>query len=103
MVDYKISWEIQDGLLKPTDGRIIMYAGLGIKSNSRTQDHNDLLRAFAARHKKNRDEVISNAARFYWRPVSKNKIIISPVRKIDEDYYDFKTSEFESILNDLFA
>ena len=101
-MDWKFSWALKDGSITPDCGRIVVYNGLGMKSNGSSMDHNDLLRAFASKYKIKKDEVISNAARFYWRPEKKGLITISPVRKIDEEYVYNKSREFERVIDEIF-
>jgi hypothetical protein len=85
-MDYHLNWSIQDGRLSPDTGRIIVYGNNIIHSNGPSRDHNDLITSFAARYRVPRDNVASGGFRFYWRPVKKELITISPVRKIDEDW-----------------
>jgi len=101
-MDYKVNWDLKDGKLDSQTGRIIIYANLGIKSNGPSMDHNDLITAFAAKFKANRSEVASNGHRFYWRPISKGLINISPTRKLDEDYIDNHPEEFKAVIGRLF-
>jgi hypothetical protein len=56
-----------------------------IHSSGPSRDHNDLITSFAARYRVSRDEVAGKGSRFYRRPLQKECIAISPVRKIDED------------------
>lgn len=83
---YHLNWDIQDGLLRPTDGRLVIFEGHAMISEGRARDHNDLLMALASRYRLNKHEVLSKALRFYWRPEKNNEITISPVRKWDEDW-----------------
>jgi hypothetical protein len=85
-MNYQLNWSIQDGRLSPDTGRIIVYGNYIIHSNGPSQDHNDLITSFAARYRIPRDNAASGGFRFYWRPVKKGLITISPVRKIDEDW-----------------
>jgi hypothetical protein len=85
-MNYHLNWSIQDGRLSPDTGRIIVYGNDIIHSNGPSRDHNDLITSFAARYRVSRDDVASGGFRFYWRPVEKGLITISPVRKIDEDW-----------------
>jgi hypothetical protein len=101
-MDYVFNHSLQDGKLNYNTGRIIIYEGAGIKSSSLSTDHNDLITAFAGRHRVNRCDVASRAYRFYWEPLSKGKIIICPVRKLDEDWVDAHTEKFDGIINNLF-
>jgi len=102
MIDYEFSWKIQDGKLSYDTGRIIMYDGLGVKSNGPSRDHNDLIASFASKYRIPKSEVMSNGYRFYWRPLERGKINISPVRRIDEDWFCNHLKEFNYILDDLF-
>ncbi|MDR2053371.1 MAG: hypothetical protein LBP80_08145 [Treponema sp.] len=85
-MNYRLNWSIQDGKLSPDTGRIIVYGNGIIRSNGPSRDHNDLITSFAARFRVSRDEVASKGCRFYWKPVQKGLITISPVRRIDEDW-----------------
>jgi hypothetical protein len=83
---YVFNWDIQDSKLPQNVGRLIIYKGLAEKTIGPSRDHNDLLRAFAAKYRQPKDDVISNAYRFYWKQSQKDVILISPVRKLDEDW-----------------
>jgi hypothetical protein len=85
-VNYRLDRSIQDGKLSADTGRIIVYGDGIIHSNGPSRDHNDLITSFAARYRVSRDDVASKGFRFYWRPVQKGLITISPVRRIDEDW-----------------
>jgi hypothetical protein len=85
-MNYRLDWSIQDGKLSADTGRIIVYGDGIIRSNGPSRDHNDLITSFAARYRLSRDDVASKGFRFYWRPVQKGLITISPVRRIDEDW-----------------
>jgi hypothetical protein len=102
-MNYLFGWAIKDGTLGPDVGRLIVYKKHGLKSNGPSRDHNDLLRAFAAAYQMNKDDVISNASRFYWKYQNKENIIISPVRKIDEDWAYSHKQEFVNILNEVYV
>jgi hypothetical protein len=67
-------------------GRIVIYKDRILHAEGPSADHNYLLRSLAARYRINRDEVISGAARFYVTRES-GRIIVSPVRKIDDDLF----------------
>jgi hypothetical protein len=85
-MNYRLDWSIQDGTLSADAGRIIVYGDGVIYSKGPSRDHNDLITSFAARHRLSRDDVASKGFRFYWKPVQKGLITISPVRRIDEDW-----------------
>ena len=89
--------QLQDGKLTPTTGRIVIYKNYIDISRGPSRDHNDLLRSLASKFKLNKDEVISNAIRLYWDYKSKDAIIVSPVRKLDEDMY-YMNQEFHDKL-----
>lgn len=78
---------IQDGKLDLSCGRIVIYEGNLEYSNGPSMDHNDLLRALAAKLVARKDDVISHATRLYWKREDGN-IIISPTRKIDNDDFE---------------
>jgi hypothetical protein len=101
-MNYKFSWAIQDGKLDYQTGRIIVFNNNALKSNGPSMDHNDLLRAFARKYKEDTNQVISNAIRLYWKPISKSLIQVSPVRKIDEDWVDRHQDKFNDIIKNLF-
>jgi hypothetical protein len=84
-MNYLFGWEIKDGNLGPEVGRIVIFENFFEKSNGPSRDHNDLLRALASKFHLPKDDVISNANRFYWKR-DKRGLIISPVRKLDEDW-----------------
>jgi hypothetical protein len=85
-MNYRLNWNIQDGKLGADTGRIIIYGDGIIHSNGPSRDHNDLVTSFAARYRVSRDDVAGKGLRFYWRPVQKGLITISPVRRIDEGW-----------------
>jgi hypothetical protein len=85
-MNYRIDWSIQDGKLGADTGRIIVYENGIIHSNGPSRDHNDLIKSFAARFRLSRNDVASKDFRFYWKPVAKGLITISPVRRIDKDW-----------------
>ena len=75
---------IQDGRLETTDGRIVIYKDKILVSKMRTADHNYLLRGLAARYNLNKDEVVSNAIRLYFRDEG-DRVIITETRQLDAD------------------
>jgi hypothetical protein len=79
--------QLQDGKLTPTAGRIVIWQNYIEISKGPSRDHNDLLRSLASKYKLPKDDVISNAIRLYWDHVETDKIIVCPVRKLDEDMY----------------
>lgn len=92
---------IQDGKLDHTCGRIIIFEDHIMVGRNRAMDHNYLLRALAARDKLNKDDVISNALRFYYKQEN-NEIIISPVRKLDEDQFERKLEFYAKLIKNNF-
>ena len=88
---------LQDGKLTPTTGRIVIYKNYIDLSRGTSRDHNDLLRSLAAKYKLPKDDVISNAIRLYWDYKDKTSIIVSPVRKIDEEMY-YAQEEINTVL-----
>jgi hypothetical protein len=84
IVNYYFGKVIQDGVLGPEVGRIVIYRQYITHSTGPSRDHNDLLRSLAAQFGLDKDQVIAQAARFYWKPW-RDGIVISPVRKIDSD------------------
>ena len=91
--------QLQDGKLTPTAGRIVIYKNFIDISRGPSRDHNDLLRSLASKYKLNKDDVISNAIRLYWDFKSKESIIVSPVRKLDEDMYYMKQEFHDKLIN----
>ena len=72
---------IQDGSLEGC-GRIVIYGNAIMTAYTNTMDHNYLLRGLASRYHINRDEVINNAIRLYFK-YEDGRVIISPRREID--------------------
>ena len=89
--------ELQDGKLTLSCGRIVIFENYIDISKGLSRDHNDLLLSLASRYKLNKDEVISKAIRLYWDFLGKDSIIVSPVRKLDEEMY-FQKKEFNDRL-----
>ena len=79
--------QLQDGKLTPTCGRIVIYKTFIEASRGPSRDHNDLLRSLASRFKLPKDDVISKAIRLYWDYRDKESIIVSPVRRLDEEQF----------------
>lgn len=88
---------IQDGKLDSSCGRIVIYRGQALHANGPAADHNYLLRSLAARIKANKDDVISNATRLYFKR-ERGRIIISPVRKIDDEDFERHQNEYTLII-----
>lgn len=88
---------IQDGKLDHQCGRIIIYDGYIIISAGTSADHNYLLRAHASRYRINKDEVISNATRLYYRRENYG-LAISGVRKIDDEDYERHSEEYRQLI-----
>ncbi len=83
-MNYTLKYSIQDGLLTSDTGRIIIYKDCILRSKGPSMDHNDLCFAFARTYGFSSSEVRSKASRYYYRQISANELIISPVRKIDQ-------------------
>jgi hypothetical protein len=94
---------MKDGRLAPGVGRLIVYGKLSIHSNGPSRDHNDLITALAARYGTSRSDVASGAARFYWRSNGRRSIVISPVRRIDEEWAVSHPSVFKAIVDREFS
>ena len=77
---------IQDGKLSPATGRIVIYNDFIEISHGPSRDHNDLLRALAAKYRLPKDVVISDAIRLYWDRKG-DDIVVCPVRKLDEGLF----------------
>ena len=92
---------IQDGKLEATTGRIVIYKNYIDISRGPSRDHNDLLRSLASKYKLNKDDVISNAIRLYWDRKNKDSIIVSPVRKLDEDMYYANQDFINKLINSI--
>ena len=86
-MDYYYGKYIQDGKLDSSCGRIVIYEGQALHADGPAADHNYLLRSLAAKIKANKDDVISKAIRLYFKR-EKGRIIISPVRKIDDEDFE---------------
>jgi hypothetical protein len=91
--------ELQDGKLTPTTGRIVIYKNFIDISRGPARDHNDLLRSLSSKYKLHKDDVISNAIRLYWDYKNKDSIIVSPVRKLDEEMYYMKQNFHDELIN----
>jgi hypothetical protein len=87
---------IQDGELKDC-GRIIAHDGRILVSYNNRNDHNDLLRAFASRYQMNRDEVINEAVRLYFRIDGQN-VIVTGVRQIDNEKLKLGLGEYGKLI-----
>jgi hypothetical protein len=106
---YIIDWSLKDGNLNQNTGRLVVYKQYSMISKGPSMDHNDLLRALASSiNIKLKDDIISNAYRFYYEKMSyKKEIIISPVRRIDLEFIEkdkksfflILLSHFEKIIN----
>ena len=83
---------IQDGNLTGC-GRVVCHLGEALASSNERTDHNDLLRAFAARFRFDRDKVIAQATRLYFRR-DQDRIVVCGVRKIDDDALRSETRDF---------
>jgi hypothetical protein len=77
---------IQDGKLDSDCGRIVIYDGQLEVGIGPGRDHNDLLRALAAKMVAHKDDVICKGVRLYYKR-EPGRIIVSPVRKIDDDMF----------------
>lgn len=94
-MQYLYGKELQDGdprLKQSNVGRITIYKNCISFTKGPSSDHNDLLRSMIAEWglQKERDAVISNASRYYYIR-EKDKLIVSPVRKTDDnDFSDYQ-------------
>ena len=88
---------LQDGKLTPTAGRFVIYGNYIEISRGPSRDHNDLLRSLASKYRLPKDDVISKAIRMYWDYKDKLNVIVSPVRKLDEDMF-YAREEFHTAL-----
>lgn len=77
---------IQDGKLNWGDGRIVIYEDNIKASKNKADDHNYLLRALSSSNKLNKDKVIANAIRMYFREY-KDGYVFNGVRKIDNEMF----------------
>lgn len=84
---------IQDGKLSLGDGRIIIYNNNLIISRNKANDHNDLLRALAKRLGIEKNIVISNAIRMYFRQLS-DGYIVNGVRRVDDEDFAKNKQKF---------
>jgi hypothetical protein len=101
-MDYRLNWSLQDGKLDYYTGRIVVYEGQGIKSNGPSLDHVDLIAAFSRRNGIDKSSVMSRAYRFYWKPETIDVIVISPVRKLDEEWVLRNIETFDKVIDILF-
>jgi len=101
-MDYMLNWSLKDGKLDYYTGRIVIHDDQGIKSNGPSLDHNDLIAAFSRRNKIDLSTVMSKAYRFYWRPMTRDIITISPVRRLDEDWVLSNIDNFNKVIDSLF-
>jgi hypothetical protein len=88
---------IQDGSLDSHCGRIVIYKGNILHAQGPSADHNYLLRSLAARSRENRDAVIGGAVRLYFTREG-GDVIISPVRKIDDDDFLAHEKEYAALI-----
>ena len=84
---YYYGRHIQDGYLGLNCGRAVIYRGNILHANGPSADHNYLLISLAARIVEDKHKVLSEASRFYFMR-DNGDIIISPVRKIDDDDFE---------------
>jgi hypothetical protein len=99
---FQFDWSLKDGALDYDTGRIVVFDDYAIHSTGKARDHNDLIKALAAKYRLKQEDVYANAARFYWQP-ARNGIIISPVRKIDEDWVYNNIPKFKAIIDREFS
>ncbi len=85
---------IQDSSLDDTCGRIVIFENKIIVSFINTSDHNSLLQSFASQYKIRKSIVKNNAVRLYFK-YEEDDIIISGIRKIDDDLLE---KDFENYL-----
>jgi len=93
---YYYGWYTKEDL-KPNEGRIVMYGDAIMVAYTPSMDHNYLLRAMASRHKLDKDEVINKAIRLYYAHEGE-RIVISPVRQIDEDEMEKNWSHYRKLI-----
>jgi hypothetical protein len=90
---------IKDGKLDRTCGRIIIFGHDMVFSKDYMTDHNYLLRALAASFQVNKDKVISNAIRLYFCIVDSENLIVSGVRKIDDNDFESSIDTYIDMIN----
>ncbi|PIE98766.1 MAG: hypothetical protein CR988_01615 [Treponema sp.] len=66
-------------------------------------DHNDLCFAFARTYGFSSSEIRSKASRYYYRQISANELIISPVRKIDQIDAEQNSTLFNKLIQNEFG
>ena len=89
---------IQDGKLEGC-GRIVIYEDKILVGRMNTMDHNYLLRALAARNQLDKDKVISNAIRLYYKWSDEyDGFVVAPVRRIDEDAFEVHRKEYGNLI-----
>jgi hypothetical protein len=99
MKNYYYGKYIQDGKLDSSCGRLIIFSSQILHSEGPSRDHNDLMRSFASRFRMNKDEVISKCSRYYFKREG-NSVIISPVRKIDDEDFCTHREEYRKLIMD---
>jgi hypothetical protein len=99
---FNFGWSILDGQLNFETGRIVIYKNFIIRSNGPSRDHNDLIKALAAKAKIKSELVYAEGHRFYWKP-GKGGIFISPVRKLDEEWVYNNVNLFKGMIDVEFA
>ncbi|WP_461255432.1 hypothetical protein [Treponema sp. R80B11-R83G3] len=95
----RFSWEIQDGKLSFDTGRLVIYNGYSFHANNPSMDHNDCIGALASKIKMDRASLLGKAYRFYWRRLGQDELLVSPVRKIDEDWVYGHKDEFNEAID----
>jgi hypothetical protein len=75
---------VQDGHLKENEGRIVIFEDAIMVAYSPSMDHNYLLRAMASRYRLDKELVIAKAIRLYYAHEG-DRIVVSPVRKVDDE------------------
>jgi hypothetical protein len=78
---------LQDGKLEFGDGRIVIYKDGIVISKNKANDHNELLRSLAGKFGFDKNEVIGNAIRMYFKSYS-DGYIFNGARRIDDDNFE---------------
>ena len=90
---------IRDGYLNEGCGRFVLYEDYMLMTFNHAEDHNYLLRKLASRYRLPKNDVISNALRFYFCWNNNGTLTISGVSAKDDEiiaYYD------KSIISQIF-
>lgn len=98
---YKAGYS-QDGYLSPQQGRIVIYGDKMAFSHGNHPDHITLLQSLASKYHLDKNKVISEAIRLYYK-IENNVMIISQNRRIDEDMLLQNPAFYAHLIQDRFS